>query len=183
MRALPQVFAAACLAAAACVAAGAAQAQSMFLYDVSAVRRLPGATHFVDFRARPGVMLGHTFIVYGRLDARGRPYDLHYAGLYPKSGDKQIVILTPRAAIMGGVKDDISKAPSVIYRRPLSAAEYRRMLAKINRVRATEPYWNLLFFNCNDFAVEVAESLDMAWPWPWLLPKDFVAGLATLNGG
>lgn len=47
-----------------------------------------GERYFVDFRARPDVILGHTFIVYGRLDDDGHAVDAQYANLYPKGGGK-----------------------------------------------------------------------------------------------
>ena len=45
--------------------------------------RMAGAQYFIDFRARRGAVLGHTFIAYGRLGAAGQPLDVEYAGNYP----------------------------------------------------------------------------------------------------
>jgi hypothetical protein len=42
-----------------------------------------GSGYFIDFRARPSTYIGHTYIVYGRIDASGRLIETHYAGLIP----------------------------------------------------------------------------------------------------
>ncbi len=142
-----------------------------------------GERYFIDFRARPGVMLGHTFIVYGRLDTDGRAIDVQYAGLYPKDGGKGSFLIAPRAPIRGGVAEDFKQPASISYRRRLTATEFARLTATIRRVQQTEPYWHLLFFNCNDFITEVADALGMLRPPSLMLPRDFVAALRELNGG
>jgi hypothetical protein len=138
------------------------------------------ASHFVEFRSRPGDKVGHTYIVYGRLDAAGRPRGVRYAGLYPKS-DKA-VLMAPRAAIRGGVRDDFRLPPNAVYRRHVTAKEFARVRAKVRQIRNRESHWNLLFFNCNDFAIEIAETLGLWRPPGWLLPRDFVGVLRAMNG-
>jgi hypothetical protein len=49
-------------------------------------------------------------------------------------------------------------------------------------MQATEHRWHALFFNCNDFAIEIAEALKL-WRPPSLLPPDvWVASLRAMNG-
>ena len=36
-----------------------------------------------------------------------------------------------------------------------------RLKASVRHIRSTEHYWHLLFFNCNDFAVEVARWIGL----------------------
>ncbi len=140
----------------------------------------PRTSHFVEFRSRPGDKVGHTYIVYGRIDAAGRLRDVRYAGLYPRS-DKA-VLMAPRATIRGGVRDDFRLPPDAVYRRHVTAQEFERVRAKIRQIRKRESHWNLLFFNCNDFAIEIAETLGLWRPPGWLLPRDFVGVLRAMNG-
>ena len=61
-------------------AAPDAEDQPGHVFTSPADARLAGAPYFVDFRARRGALFGHTFIVYGRLDANGEPLGAEYAG-------------------------------------------------------------------------------------------------------
>lgn len=142
------------------------------------------ARYFVDFRSRPGYLFGHTFIVYGRLDGRGYPLAAHVAGIYPVDGQTGLIIgsLVPVKASVRGVPDDFAERPTNIYRRRLSATQYARLLGVVRGLRRSERQWDLLFMNCNDFAIAVAKGMDMATPPSWLLPYYFVGGLRLLNG-
>jgi hypothetical protein len=142
------------------------------------------AGHFVDFRSRPGYLFGHTFIVYGRLDARGRPRDSRLAGIYPTDGQAGLIVgsLIPVRASVRGVEDDFSERPNNIYRRRLSPAQYARLKRVVGGLKRSEREWDLLFKNCNDFAIAVAKGMDMATPPSWLLPYYFVGGMRVLNG-
>src|SRR5690348_738136 len=61
---------------------GASARDASLIYERAAP--LAPGSYFIDFRARPSSYVGHTFIVYGRLDADGRVMELHYAGLIPE---------------------------------------------------------------------------------------------------
>ena len=143
------------------------------------------AGYFVDFRSRPAYLFGHSFIVYGRLDARGRPIDTRRAGIYPIDGQAGLImgsVLLPVQASVRGVEDDYKERPSNIYRRRLSAAQYARLLRVVGGLKRSDREWNLLFKNCNDFTIEVAKGMDMTTPPSWLPPYYFVAGMRILNG-
>ncbi len=141
--------------------------------------------HFVDFRARPGALWGHTFIVYGRIDANGRAIEVNRAGLYPDDGQAGLILGTfvPVRATVQAVPDDFSEAPSAIYRRSLSAAGYARLKAKVAQMRGNERAWHLLMFNCNDFGIAIARELGLAAPPAVLVPNAWVRALKTMNGG
>ena len=142
------------------------------------------AGYFVDFRSRPGYLFGHSFIVYGRLDERGKPYDTHLAGIYPTDGQAGLILgsLIPVRASVRGVEDDYKERPSNIYHRRLSAVQYARLVRVVGGLKHTEREWDLLFKNCNDFAIAVAKGMDMTTPPSWLMPYYFVDGLRLLNG-
>ena len=141
--------------------------------------------HFVDFRARPGALWGHTFIVYGRIDAGGRALEVARAGLYPDDGRMGLIAGTfmPVDARVQAVPDDFAERPSVIYRRRLSAADYARLRAKVARMRGGERTWHLVMFNCNDFCIAIARELGLAAPPAMLVPNAWVRALAAMNGG
>jgi len=142
------------------------------------------AAYFVDFRSRPGYLFGHTFIVYGRLDPRGRPYGTRLAGIYPIDGQAGLIVgsLIPVRASVRGVEDDFKEHPTNSYRKRLSPAQYARLVRVVGGLRRSEREWDLLFKNCNDFAIAVAKGMDMTTPPSWLLPYYFVGGLRMLNG-
>jgi hypothetical protein len=146
-------------------------------------RRGTDENYFVEFRSRPGYLFGHTYLVYGRLDAYGRPVAEKYAGSYPIDGQRGLIIgsVIPVPSSVRGVEEDYKLRPSNIYRRRLTAAEYARLVSVIRRVSADDRHWNLLFANCNDFAIEVAHGMGMSAPPSWVLPEVFIAGLRELN--
>ncbi len=140
---------------------------------------------FVDFRARPGALWGHTFILYGRVDPRGQRIELHRAGLYPDDGQSGLILgsFVPVSATVRAVRDDFTEMPSAIYRRKLSAAEYARLKATVARLRANEHRWHMLMYNCNDFSQDVAHALGLRTPPSILVPNAWVRALKVLNGG
>lgn len=144
----------------------------------------PGDRYFVDFRARRGALLGHNFIVYGRLGPQGRPLDVEYAGNYPADGPMGLIVgsVIPVRTRIGPVKGDFTDPAAIVYRRKLTAAQFARLKWTVRQIRATEHHWHLVFFNCNDFVVEVTRSIGLRSPSPWLLPHAFVAELRALNG-
>lgn len=139
--------------------------------------------YFVDFRARPGILVGHSFIAYGRLNTRGQLLEIHYAGIYPKDERAGLIIgsVIPVPASVRAVDGDFEHAPSIIYRRKLTLAEFVRLKRAVRRERATEHYWHILFLNCNDFAIKIAKLISLRTPPSLLLPKAFVTELGALN--
>lgn len=139
--------------------------------------------HFVDFRARPGALWGHTFILYGRVDGHGRPTELYRAGLYPDDGRIGLIVgtLMPVRAAVRAVPEDFSETPSAIYRRTLSPAQYARLKATVSRIRATDRGWHMFMHNCNSFADMVAQSVGLHTPPTLLVPNAWVRALKAMN--
>jgi hypothetical protein len=150
-------------------------------------RRAPPArgAYFVEFRARTGGMLGHTFIVYGRVDGSGRERELHYAGLYPADAwERALMTLGPLVtapAYVGVENKDRHLAPIASYRVSLNANEFARMTGTVHRLQMSRPRWNLVFYNCNDFVTEVARSIGMRTPPGLVSPKVYVRSLRAMN--
>jgi hypothetical protein len=185
---LPTLLAAGCVIlvmAASGVAAGADRWPDGRVRAAAPTRWQPEPRpYFVDFRSRAGYFFGHTFIVYGRVDAEGRPRGARYAGIYPRDDELGLIIgmAIPVPASVRGVEGDFEEPATNIYRRRLTAAQYARLEAVVHRVTRSERYWNLLTYNCNDFAVDVAGALNMRTPSSMLLPRSFIAELRVLNG-
>jgi len=140
-------------------------------------------THFIDFRSRPGALVGHTFILYGRIDARGQAVELHRAGLYPDDGQTGLIFgaLLPVRAKVRAIAEDHKETPNAIYRRRLTARQYAKLKAIVAELRATDHGWHMFTHNCNDFARVVADSLGLDTPPAILLPNAWVRALKAMN--
>lgn len=140
-----------------------------------------GERYFIDFRARPSAYIGHTYVVYGRVNADGRVTALHYAGLVPEESAWKGFFAPIRGSIRK-YKDDTRRLPTIIYRRSLTRAEFRRVGRLVRLMKSMQREWHVVFFNCNDFAIQVAEVLGLRRPPSLLPPSMWVAGLRALNG-
>lgn len=140
--------------------------------------------YFIDFRARGGGILGHTYIVYGRLDARGRAVEINHAGLNPDDayGNSPILAVALVPGQISLKREDPKKPTVAVYRRRLTATQYAHLKGTVHRLRATHRNWHMAFYNCNDFAGQVARELGMMAPLAWARPGTFVNGLRALNG-
>jgi hypothetical protein len=139
-----------------------------------------GERYFIDFRARRSSYIGHTYITYFRVGPDGRVSDEQHAGLIPEENVWNGVFSPIRAAIRK-YKDDTRLPATVIYRRELSAAEFNRVGRAVRLLRANERQWHLIFYNCNDFAIEVAEALGLRRPPSLLPPSMWVGMLRAIN--
>ena len=142
--------------------------------------RAAGERHFIEFRARPSTYIGHTFIHYGRLDPSGRIIDSQRVGLIPEEDAWKGLVFPVRGTVRE-YKDDTRLPSLVIYRRHLTPAEYARVVAAVRHMQASEHLWHGVFFNCNDFAIAIAQVLGLNHA-PSLMPPDaWVGSLGMLN--
>ena len=144
---------------------------------------LNAVRYFVEFRSRTG-FYGHTYVVYGQLDGRGKRTDVHYAGLYPEGGPVGFMLghVLPVPATVDAVEDDLTDPVTEAYLRIVTAEEFAKITAAIGRLRANTQLWNALLNNCNDFAAELAQELRLRTPSTLLIPELFVSGLREMNG-
>ena len=139
--------------------------------------------YVVDFRARPGGVFGHTYVVYGRMDGRGRIVRPTYAGLYPGGPFSQTALLAV-LVVPGKVTTepaDHRHSARLIYRRRLTPAAYARLRYVVQTQRKTPQAWDLLLYNCNSFAAEVANAIGLRTPPTLEFPTDFVRDLYVMN--
>jgi hypothetical protein len=145
--------------------------------DVSA-----GESYFVDFHARRGQSLvGHAFIVYGRLNAGGKILQAQVAGHFPSGRYPWKGIFVPVRGSVGHSKYDFVEPSLDIYRRRLTSAEFRQLSTMVRQLKAIDPAYHLIFFNCNDFVGEAAESIGLRRPPSVMLPATSVGLLRALN--
>jgi hypothetical protein len=138
---------------------------------------------FVEFHARSGPgIFGHSFIVYGTFDHRGHSSDARVAGLYAIA-DIDLGGPFPMPARVGRAKDDLTGVPEVVYQRELRLSELEELQRAVRRVQASQAPWHLIFFNCNDFLGEIAETIGLRRPMnSIMLPVRYVSLLRALNG-
>jgi hypothetical protein len=142
-------------------------------------------SYYIEFRAAQIGAYGHSYVVYGRLNAQGQPADFHYTDLHPM-GNYALMALGHIIPIPANTEwdPDVAKLPvSSSYRHKLTAGEYQNLLAAIKRIRARgTPYWNALTNNCNHYAAELAHSVGLQAPINLQLSYGFVPTLRELNG-
>lgn len=111
--------------------------------DSVATRYVPdgvvnGAGAFVDFHARPGPdLVGHSFIVYGRLDNRGRIIEAKKAGFFTKERLYLVGLFIPLPGFIGGEREDATVKSAVVYRRYLTPRQLSDLEAAVRRLRAS----------------------------------------------
>ncbi len=139
--------------------------------------------YFVEFRSRTG-FYGHTYVVYGQIDGRGKRTDVRYAGLYPEGGPVGFMLghVLPVPATVDAVEDDLIDPVTEAYLRIVTAEEFAKITKVIDRLRANTQLWNALLNNCNDFAAELAQKLGLRTPSTLLIPELFVSELREMNG-
>jgi hypothetical protein len=157
--------------------------------------RVLAKPYFVEFRARNAANYGHMYVLYGEVNGRNEIIKSDIAGHHP-AGDANDcencsvfnwtighIFFVP--AEMGASDGDLEeKYVTARYRVMLDEAEYSKVSAYIEKVKANPPLWNALWRDCVGFARDVAELMGLQVPgFIWLVPKDFVEHLRVLNGG
>jgi hypothetical protein len=139
--------------------------------------------YYVEFRVAENGVYGHSYIAYGRLDARGQPATATYVDIHP-TGDIPSMVLghfIPMDAATTPEEQTLGRKIVSRFRRPLTAAEYHRLNTIIARTRAAGHAWSILAYNCNDFVADVARGIGMQTPTTLSLPYDFVPWLKAMN--
>lgn len=139
--------------------------------------------YYVEFRAAVDGVYGHSYIAYGRLDARGRPATVVYADIHPIGGFTSMVLghFSAMKASTNPEKETLGHKLSSRFRQPLTAAEYNRLNSVIASIRAARHSWSVLAYNCNDFVADVARGMGMRTPMTLALPYAFIPTLQAMN--
>jgi hypothetical protein len=142
------------------------------------------AGHYVEFRTGQIGLYGHSYAVYGRLDGRGNPASADYADLHPMGNYGMMALghFVPVPANMEWNPEVLKLPIAHRYRRNLSAEQYKKLTATVERLRAGEKrYWNAVTNNCNHFIGELAESVGLKVPMQFHLSYGFLEDLKTIN--
>jgi len=148
--------------------------------------RVPGKPYFVEFRSRTAVSYGHTFVFYGRLGEGNSFASYKVAGLHPKGDDPAVYMqgmMVPVPSETGASWGDLDEQYlTAKFCVALSEAEYRRMEAYINQLKATKTTWHATTYNCNAFAADIARHIGLDSPNPNMyLPESFIKRMAESN--
>jgi len=140
--------------------------------------------YYIEFRVAQIGTYGHSYVAYGRLNGRGQPADSHYADLHPM-GNYAVMMIGHILPVPANTEwdPDVLKLPiASSYRRNLNAAEYRKLLAALQRARANNRRtWNAVSNNCNHFVAELAKAVGLRAPSDFQLSYSFVPALRELN--
>ncbi|MGO4736926.1 hypothetical protein AB4099_10315 [Bosea sp. 2KB_26] len=147
--------------------------------------------YFVEFRSRYALSYGHTFLVHGRLNARGEVGQVRaeqVAGLHPAGEGPQLWSVghvLPVPAETGPSDGDLEdEYISARYRVLLTEAQYRRVAAYIRQKQQKPTAWHAVLYNCNRWVGEVAQYMGLKAPDNTLLyPPDYIASLRAINSG
>ena len=141
------------------------------------------ASYYVEFRAADIGVYGHSYIVFGRLGPGGRPATVQYADFHPEGGTLGLAVghAVPVAADMTPEKETLTLPITSSFRRAITAAQYKAILATIQRVHANNHVWSALAYNCNSFVGDVAEAIGMKSPTSLLFSTAYIPALRYLN--
>ena len=149
-------------------ASGNAQIINGFIVDTGPPQPVdPRGRFYVEFRSRWLAFYGHTYVVYGRLDKTGKPLDQHFVALYPQGGYFGLTLGSLPVAVPATtlpLPEDHDVETLAAYRRPIGAAQYRKLLAFVYKTRSQENSWNLYTINCNYLAGEIATLIGLKTP-------------------
>src|SRR5216684_4365813 len=145
--------------------------------------------YFIDLKARSALSYGHTFSVYGKLDAQGKVIESTVAGLHPFTESSipwMIGHIIPVPAEHGASDGDTEEEYTIAsYRILLTEAEYKKVVNYIKQKEARSPLWHALLYNCNQYVADIAEFMGLKTPLLSIsgFQQDFINSIKELNGG
>lgn len=143
-----------------------------------------GGSYYIEIRAARIGTYGHSYVVYGRLNARGEPADFHYTDRHPV-GNYGLMALGHVLPVPANTKWDpevLTLPISSTYRQRLTAGQYQNLLRAVRAAQAeTSPTWNALANNCNHYAAALARAAGLKAPTNLQLSYDFVPTMRELN--
>ena len=141
--------------------------------------------HFIEFRSRYALTYGHTYVVFGRVDAKGNMIQREVAGLAPASPDAAPYVIghfVPVPATTGETDGDLEEQyRSASWRVMLSDTEYNDVVAFIRKQQASSHLWQATVDNCNNWVGEIASHMGYKTPSIWLRPQQFITELREMN--
>jgi hypothetical protein len=144
----------------------------------------PTAGYYIEFRAASIGTYGHSYVVYGKLNARGEPADFHYTDRHPVGNYGLMAIghVLPVPANTTWNPEVLALPVSSSYRHRLSASQYQNLLRAVRLAQADKaPTWNAISNNCNHYVAGLARAAGLKAPDNLQLSYSFVPTLRELN--
>ena len=88
------------------------------------------------------------------------------------------------ASVSGSIKtskESVNFTIIDLYRRRLTAQQYKSLVAAVERAKKQPQVWNVVFHNCNEFVEEMARSLGLRAPSNLVHPYMYIAAMRSLN--
>jgi hypothetical protein len=151
----------------------------------------PAGGYFIEFRSRYAASYGHTFVVHGRLTAKGEVGQLtpdQVAGLHPATESPtpwMIGHVVPVLSETGPSDGDLEEQyVSARFRVMLSEPEYRKVVAHIRERQRNSPLWHAVLYNCNAWVGDIARFMGLKAPVNTLqFPAEYITEMSELNAG
>jgi hypothetical protein len=143
---------------------------------------------FIEFRSRYALSYGHTFVVFGRLNAKGEVGEIKpemVAGLHPAGAGSELwtighVVFVP--AETGWSDGDLEEEyVSNRFRVVLSEEQYAKLVAHIRQKQANSKMWHAALYNCNLWTGQIAEHLGLKTGFHWLPPAEYIQKIKEMN--
>jgi hypothetical protein len=145
-----------------------------------------GKPYYIEFRARSAQSYGHTFSIYGRLNANGQIVSKTVSGLHPATESPvpwmigHFVLVPSETGASDGDKED--QYVTARFRMNLSADEYKKVHGYIKSLEAKSPVWHAVLYNCNAYVGDIAKFMGMEVPSStMLMPAAYINELRQLN--
>ncbi len=142
--------------------------------------------YFIEFRARNADSYGHTFSIYGKVNATGKIAGYTVAGLHPFTESPvpwmvgHLVVVPSETGASDGDTDD--QYVLARFHVALSADEYKKVVGYVKEHQKNSPMWHAVLYNCNAFVGDIAKFMGMDTPVSTLLmPADYINSLRKLN--
>ena len=154
--------------------------------DEASVAKPLGKPYYIEFRARSAQSYGHTFAIYGRLNANGKIQTKTVVGLHPATESPVpwmighfVVVPSETGASDGDTEDQYVIARFQVL---LSADEYKKVVGYIKNLQGKSPLWHAVLYNCNAFVGDIAKFMGMEVPGSsMLMPPEYINSLRDLN--
>ena len=142
---------------------------------LTASRIRKGHLAYIEFRTRilPGSPSGHLYIVFGDLNAAGKPVSRYQTGLMP-AGSIVGFYGGTLAPVPGKTRPqylDCHGGTLGAWRVSLTAAQYRAVVRKARASLAEPPLWSMFGHNCNHFAAGFGDLAGLKRPKNSALPS------------
>jgi hypothetical protein len=140
--------------------------------------------YFIEFRAARIGLYGHSYVAYGRLDARGNPAKTDYADLHPMGG-YGVMALGHFVPVPGNTEWDpevLTLPVAYKYRVNLDDTQFKNLQVALQGATAKKlTYWNAVSNNCNHFVGELAQAVGLRVPAQFHLSYGFIPDLQEIN--